>query len=217
MSDIHQELKSGLDKLRAEASRGSVSSSRVFSLTDPLMDLLARNPPEIQREDDGQTPRGYEHRILEGTFVTPAEYDSFDLKRRENYQAVYSREIQREAVTDAREICEFIQLRILALSDGTRSAKKDFAIEELRFVLSRLEAASLSRPSPGVVKLERPLTPLPPANDAPEWKQINDMFHRHRLEPPTWQLRDKLVNLLVWARYGEKLDAALSPSGEEKP
>lgn len=35
-------LKSQMDKLRAEASRGAVPSATVFSLTDPVMDRIAR-------------------------------------------------------------------------------------------------------------------------------------------------------------------------------
>lgn len=35
-------LERGLNKLRAEASRGQVTSREVFNLTDPLMDALAR-------------------------------------------------------------------------------------------------------------------------------------------------------------------------------
>lgn len=34
-------LKSQMDKLRAEASRGPVSSTMVFALTDPVMDRIA--------------------------------------------------------------------------------------------------------------------------------------------------------------------------------
>ena len=41
-------LKVQMDKLRAEASRGGISSSTVFSMTDPVMDMIARN-----EEDDG--------------------------------------------------------------------------------------------------------------------------------------------------------------------
>lgn len=35
-------LKIQMDKLRAEASRGAVSSATVFALTDPIMDRIAR-------------------------------------------------------------------------------------------------------------------------------------------------------------------------------
>lgn len=43
-------LKSQMDKLRAEASRGSVPGSVVFALTDPIMDKIAReqNPTHHQ-------------------------------------------------------------------------------------------------------------------------------------------------------------------------
>ena len=41
-ADVERALKSGLDKLRAEASRGRVPSSMIFQITDPLMDVLAR-------------------------------------------------------------------------------------------------------------------------------------------------------------------------------
>lgn len=36
-------LKSQMDKLRAEASRGPVQSSIVFDLTNPIMDMIGRN------------------------------------------------------------------------------------------------------------------------------------------------------------------------------
>jgi hypothetical protein len=40
--DVAADLKRGLDNLRARASRGGITSAEVFSLTDPLMDRLAR-------------------------------------------------------------------------------------------------------------------------------------------------------------------------------
>lgn len=39
---VRDQLKRGLDALRARASRGRITSAEVFSLTDPLMDILAR-------------------------------------------------------------------------------------------------------------------------------------------------------------------------------
>lgn len=39
---VADQLKRGLDNLRARASRGGVTSAEVFTLTDPLMDILAR-------------------------------------------------------------------------------------------------------------------------------------------------------------------------------
>lgn len=43
-------LKSQIDKLRAEASRGSVSSAVVFTMTDPIMDRIAQ-PAVVEPED----------------------------------------------------------------------------------------------------------------------------------------------------------------------
>jgi hypothetical protein len=37
----------------------------------------------------------------------------------------------------------------------------------------------------------------------PEWQQIVDLFARHGAPEPPWHLRDQLVAMLVWARYGE--------------
>ena len=42
---VRDQLKRGLDALRAQASRGKISSADVFNLTDPLMDILARTIP----------------------------------------------------------------------------------------------------------------------------------------------------------------------------
>lgn len=39
---LANQLQAGLDKLRAAASRGAVSSREIFTLTDPLMDLVFR-------------------------------------------------------------------------------------------------------------------------------------------------------------------------------
>lgn len=44
-------LKSQMNKLRAEASRGAVPSATVFNLTDPIMDSIARNEPINWRDD----------------------------------------------------------------------------------------------------------------------------------------------------------------------
>ena len=42
MSMNADQVKVAMDKLRAEASRGPVSSALVFALTDPIMDAIAR-------------------------------------------------------------------------------------------------------------------------------------------------------------------------------
>lgn len=39
---VGDQLKRGLDALRAKASRGKITSADVFNLTDPLMDILSR-------------------------------------------------------------------------------------------------------------------------------------------------------------------------------
>lgn len=44
-------LKSQMDKLRAEASRGAVPSATVFNLTDPIMDRIARKPHDANHVD----------------------------------------------------------------------------------------------------------------------------------------------------------------------
>ena len=47
---VRDQLKRGLDALRAKASRGKITSAEVFNLTDPLMDILSRceAQPEAQ-------------------------------------------------------------------------------------------------------------------------------------------------------------------------
>lgn len=58
---------------------------------------------------------------------------------------------------------------------------------------------------------DRPLVTLPQLDrDLPEWQQIVALFQRNGLAEPHTRLRDVLVNHLVWARYGEALDAALT-------
>ena len=39
---VSDQLKRGLDALRAKVSRGKITSAEVFNLTDPLMDILSR-------------------------------------------------------------------------------------------------------------------------------------------------------------------------------
>lgn len=47
---VRDQLKRGLDEIRAKASRGKITSTDVFTLTDPLMDILARcEAPSAQR------------------------------------------------------------------------------------------------------------------------------------------------------------------------
>ncbi|TIN82223.1 hypothetical protein [Mesorhizobium sp.] len=41
------------------------------------------------------------------------------------------------------------------------------------------------------------------------WQQINTLFRRNNLPPPHTSLRDELVTILAWARYGQELDAAI--------
>lgn len=59
----------------------------------------------------------------------------------------------------------------------------------------------------GVADCEKPLTPLMSDNGDPEWQQILSLFSRHGAPEPHWRLRDELVTILAWARYG----AAASP------
>lgn len=47
------QLKRGLDALRARASRGGITAAEVFSLTDPLMDILARNALDREQNCPG--------------------------------------------------------------------------------------------------------------------------------------------------------------------
>jgi hypothetical protein len=44
--NLENQIKAGLDKLRAAASGGPVTSREIFSMTDPLMDILARAQQE---------------------------------------------------------------------------------------------------------------------------------------------------------------------------
>ena len=60
-----------------------------------------------------------------------------------------------------------------------------------------------------IAEQHKPLGRVGNANGRPEWQQIEDLFEAHRLPGPPWRLRDELVMMLAWARYGEKLDEQL--------
>jgi len=47
-------LKSQMDKLRAEASRGAVPSATIFNLTDPIMDRIARGDPVKRTKQENE-------------------------------------------------------------------------------------------------------------------------------------------------------------------
>lgn len=50
---------------------------------------------------------------------------------------------------------------------------------------------------------EKPITPLSAPTHGDElWREIIELFVRYGCERPSWQLRDKLVTHLAWARYG---------------
>lgn len=49
----------------------------------------------------------------------------------------------------------------------------------------------------------------------PEWAEIVALFERHRLQPPPVRLRDELVSLLTWARYGQALADQMTKAGTE--
>lgn len=70
-------------------------------------------------------------------------------------------------------------------------------------------APTAPQPALALIEAERPLSALM-SGDRPEWEHIMNLFKRHHLDEPPWRLRDELVIILTWARYGEVLDAALA-------
>jgi hypothetical protein len=71
----------------------------------------------------------------------------------------------------------------------------------------------LTSPQPDDIAAWRPISRLDPADGARAWQQIISLFVRNGLAPPPVRLRDELVTHLMWARYGEMLDAALLTDG----
>lgn len=78
--------------------------------------------------------------------------------------------------------------------------------------------ASPPKPDKGVVEAlrEAPISRLMTDTGKPEWQQINDMFLRHGINAFSIRLRDELVTMLVWARYGEAIAARLSSGRTEE-
>ncbi|TIN82197.1 hypothetical protein [Mesorhizobium sp.] len=62
----------------------------------------------------------------------------------------------------------------------------------------------------------RPLTQPIADNGNPEWLQIIGLFERYGMSEPPTRLRDELVTLLAWARYGQELDAERAGINEER-
>ncbi|MGN6775968.1 hypothetical protein, partial [Rhizobium sp.] len=50
---------------------------------------------------------------------------------------------------------------------------------------------------------ERPLSRMRSDDGRPMWEQISDLIKFHMNERPPIRLRDELVTILDWARYGE--------------
>ncbi len=55
--------------------------------------------------------------------------------------------------------------------------------------------------------VQAPLARLSPDSGLPMWQQIDLLFQRFNIAAPPYQLRDELVTILMWARYGEALTA----------
>jgi hypothetical protein len=51
----------------------------------------------------------------------------------------------------------------------------------------------------------RPLTRLRSFGNSADWQSINHMFANFGLEPPPTRLRDELVGILQWARWGQEV------------
>ncbi len=49
----------------------------------------------------------------------------------------------------------------------------------------------------------RPLTRLPSFGDLAAWQAIELLFSKHFVDLPPTQLRDELVNVLLWAQFGQ--------------
>lgn len=58
-----------------------------------------------------------------------------------------------------------------------------------------------------VAGADKPLCSMMTDSGDPAWQQIEALFGRHGLCAPHWRLRDEIVNLWSWAKYGTELDA----------
>lgn len=54
-----------------------------------------------------------------------------------------------------------------------------------------------------------PISPMPEDSGKPLCQQVNDLFDRHGNLGPHIRLRDELVVVFQWARYGQKAAAEL--------
>lgn len=50
---------------------------------------------------------------------------------------------------------------------------------------------------------ERPLNRLPTFGDLAAWQAIELLFAKHGVDLPPTRLRDELVNVLLWAQFGQ--------------
>jgi hypothetical protein len=64
----------------------------------------------------------------------------------------------------------------------------------------------------------RPLTRLRSFGNSADWQSINLLFANFGLEPPPTRLRDELVLMLQWARFGQEVsDSADTIRSARKP
>jgi hypothetical protein len=107
---------------------------------------------------------------------------------------------------------ELFEIFFKVTTDGVPRRLGDEVFEEIAREINRAFPRAPA-PASSVEALEVPTLHLPPDTGKREWQQILDLFTRHGAPEPPWRLRDTLVALLVWARYGEAR-AALSPPQE---
>lgn len=51
----------------------------------------------------------------------------------------------------------------------------------------------------------RPLAPLPSSAGLADWQAVEKLFTEAGLTPPPTRLRDELVSILQWARWGQEV------------
>lgn len=84
----------------------------------------------------------------------------------------------------------------------------DAAIRDLRAALAALSPLPAPEPTEGIA--EQPISRMSADDGRPMWEQISDLIKFHMNERPPIRLRDELVTILAWARYGEQAATALT-------
>jgi hypothetical protein len=96
---------------------------------------------------------------------------------------------------------EAMQLAIDYLKETKHGSPARSAGHNARLVLEAALAAPQAAPAEDVAK--QPLSRMSADDGRPMWEQISDLIKFHMNERPPIRLRDELVTILAWARYGE--------------